>query len=570
MTRNRKILYSFISLLLLGMCLFFSLREVCAKNVLESLEDGIYSIEVSLEGGSGKASITSPAVLMVKNGEAHLQIEWSSSHYDYMIVEGKKYYPVNEEGNSVFEIPVLSMDSPQNVIADTTAMSTSHEVAYTITCDSTSIVGEDKTGMSKVWIAPYCYVIVFTIVLVGLLAFLLYKKRSSAVAAILILILFLTLGCSFYVIYSREPAEGDVQQEMEAPDTIGSHLTWDHSLELEYATGFSVDYYMDEEDIIYKLITVAGDGQYLVVSDMDAVYPDIPEDIVVLESPKQVYLVASQVMDMIVSIDAMEFLQFAGLDAKDWYIEEARTAIEAGDLLYAGKYSAPDYELILEKGCDLTIENTMIYHTPEVKEKLESFDIPVLVDRSSYEEEPLGRVEWVKLYGVLFNREGEAKEVFDEQVEAYAKIPEAESGAGRPTVAFFYISANGDVKVRNSNDYMPKMIDAAGGRYIFSDIGGEESHASSTVNMQLEEFYAVAKDADYIIYNSTIEGELGNLEDLLSKSDLLRTMKAVEDGNVYCTTKNVYQSTMKLGTITSDIHKMLEGREDMEYLYPLN
>ena len=79
--------------------------------------------------------------------------------------------------------------------------------------------------------------------------------------------------------------------------------------------------------------------------------------------------------------------------------------METGDILYAGNYSAPDYEQILAEGCDLAIENTMVYHTPEVKEQLEKFGIPVMVDYSSYETEPLGRTEWVKLYGLLADRE---------------------------------------------------------------------------------------------------------------------------------------------------------------------
>lgn len=566
--KKGRFLYIIMTMVLTAVCICLSLNETCVKAEEKSLGDGKYNIEVSLEGGSGKASITSPAVMTVENGKAYLEVIWSSANYDYMIVDGEKYEPINEEGNSVFEIPVSVKDASRDVIADTVAMSVPHEVAYTITWDVNSITRQNKSGLSNVWVAPYGYVILFTILIVGLITFLLYKKRSSVVAAILILILFLTLGCSFYVIYRKEPIEEETREEMTIPDAIGSHLSWEHSLELEYAAGFCVDYYLDEKGDSYKLVTIDKKEQYLVVPDSGTVYSDIPENLVVLESPRQVYLVASQVMDMIASIDAMDVLQFSALDAGDWYLPEAKKSMENGSLLYAGKYSAPDYELILDKGCDLAIENTMIYHTPEVKEKLESFGIPVLVDCSSYEEEPLGRAEWVKLYGVLFNREEEAKLAFDEQVKAYMDVVDENSGKERPTVAFFYISANGDVKVRKSNDYMIKMIEAAGGTYIFPDMKGEGS--SSTVNMQIEEFYGSAKDADYIIYNSTIEGELDRLDDLLKKSELMKDMKAVETGNVYCTTKNLYQSTMQLGTITSDIHKMLEGEADMNYLYKLN
>ena len=117
--------------------------------------------------------------------------------------------------------------------------------------------------------------------------------------------------------------------------------------------------------------------------------------------------------------------------------------------------------------------------------------------------------------------------------------------------------------------YLPKMIELAGGKYIFDKLGDEDDVAS-TMSMQMEEFYAGAKDADYIIYNSTIDGSMQTLSDLTGKSPMLEKFKAVQDGNVYCTTKNLYQSTMELGTITSDIHKMLIGDDaDLTYLYKL-
>ena len=124
--------------------------------------------------------------------------------------------------------------------------------------------------------------------------------------------------------------------------------------------------------------------------------------------------------------------------------------------------------------------------------------------------------------------------------------------------------------MRKSADYLPKMIELAGGSYIFQNLGSEED-ATSTMSMQMEEFYAGAKDADYIIYNSTIEGELSSMEDLLAKSPLLQKFRAVQEDHVYCTTKNLYQSTMELGTIISDIHRMLTGDDgDLTYLYKLN
>ncbi len=103
------------------------------------LEDGEYTIDVTLEGGSGRAVISSPAALTVREGQALARIEWSSPNYDYMKVGEEIYYPVNTEGNSVFEIPVDVFDEAVEVIADTTAMSTPHEVTYTLTFYSDSL-----------------------------------------------------------------------------------------------------------------------------------------------------------------------------------------------------------------------------------------------------------------------------------------------------------------------------------------------------------------------------------------------------------------------------------------------
>ena len=97
------------------------------------LSDGTYTVELDFEGGSGKAYISSPAPINVADGKITATFEWSSPNYDYMIVDGEKYLPVNEDGNSVFEIPVASLDEPMTVIGDTVAMSKPHEIEYTIT-----------------------------------------------------------------------------------------------------------------------------------------------------------------------------------------------------------------------------------------------------------------------------------------------------------------------------------------------------------------------------------------------------------------------------------------------------
>ena len=382
------------------------------------------------------------------------------------------------------------------------------------------------------------------------------RRLCCVLAPAAVLGLLLT-GCSPAALGS-EPGEEQVSWD---------DLAYESSLELEYATQFSVDYYQGN----YALIEIGDGERYLVVPEGAAVPSGLEEGVTVLQQPLDcIYLVATSAMDLFVSLDGLDAVRLSGTNASGWYIPQAKAAMEAGDLLYAGKYSAPDYELIYDQGCDLAVESTMIYHNPEVKEQLEELGIPVLVERSSYEGDPLGRMEWLKLYGVLLDKEAEADALYQAQLENLSGVLEQE-GTGK-TVAFFYITSNGTANVRKSGDYVAKMIRMAGGEYIFRDLGEGDS-ALSTVNLQMETFYAAAKDADVLIYNSTIDGELHTLEELLSKSALLADFKAVQEGNVWCTGQNLFQSTMGLGKMILDIHTILTretvAEEELTYLHRL-
>lgn len=365
---------------------------------------------------------------------------------------------------------------------------------------------------------------------------------KKTVKYLLLFSMMLLFACTFSV------------QAKEASSVSG--LEYERSMELSYAEEFSVDYYKGG----YALITIADSDKFLIVPEGKEAPENMEENIAVLKQPlNNIYLVATSAMDFFVSLDGLESIRLSGTNENGWYIEEAKKALKDGSILFAGKYNAPDYELILGENCSLAVESTMIYHTPEVKEKLEQFKIPVLVERSSYESHPLGRTEWIKLYGVLLGKEEEAERLFKEQEERMETVL-SEKNTGK-TVAFFYITTNGLANVRKSNDYVSKMIELAGGKYIFENLG-ENDNALSTVNMQMEEFYAKAKDADYIIYNSAIDGELQTMEQLLEKSSLLKDFKAVKNGNVWCTGKNLFQESTGLGVMIEDIHKMLSSEGD--------
>lgn len=391
-----------------------------------------------------------------------------------------------------------------------------------------------------------------------------------------------TAGAEAYAAAEKNDSGADISWE---------DMSLDHSMELLYAEQFSVDYYeapenngnddpdaeseTDESEVaadgLYKLVTIQETGRFLVVPEGAVVPAGLEEDITVLQEPIQnIYLVATSAMDLFCAVDGLDAIALSGTDTEGWYVEPAREAMESGSIVYAGKYSAPDYELILSKDCGLAVESTMIYHTPEVREKLEALGVPVLVERSSYEPHPLGRTEWMKLYGALLGKEEKAQEEFQKQADQLARI-ESEEGTGK-TVAFFYISSNGYANVRKANDYVAKMIELAGGTYIFNDLKDDEN-SLSTMNMDMEEFYARARNADYIIYNSTIDGELTTIDELLTKSALLGDFKAVQNGNAWCTGKNLFQETTGLGDMIADIHEMITSEdtlsEELTYLHRL-
>ena len=361
---------------------------------------------------------------------------------------------------------------------------------------------------------------------------------------------------------------GSAPAQTEPTALSWENLEFDHSMELVYADQFTLDTYREG----YRIVTIGGTDRYLVVPEDAPVPAGVPEEVTVLQQPlDRIYLVATSAMDLFRELDALDRVRLSGTDASGWYIEEAKQAMERGDILYAGKYSAPDYERILAEGCDLALESTMIYHTPEVREQLLRLGIPVLVERSSYESHPLGRVEWIRLYGALLGREEEADACFSALLDRLAPVLD-QPGTGK-TVAFFYITSNGAANVRRPGDYIAKSIALAGGEYILRQQPGEES-AASTMNMQMEAFYEQARDADVLIYNSAIDAELHSLEELLDKSSLLKDFKAVREGNVWCTGKNLFQESLGLGDLIWDLHAIVTARDpeslELTYLHRLD
>ena len=325
--------------------------------------------------------------------------------------------------------------------------------------------------------------------------------------------------------------------------------------ELSYATMFSVSDYEG-----CRLVDIRDEGQFLVVPEGKEVPESVPEGAVVLKQPlRHVYVASTPAMDLIDAAGGLGQVAFSCLKAEDWYVEDAKEAMESGAITYAGKYSKPDYEMLLSGGCDLAIENTMIYHSPQVKEKLEELGIPVLVERSSYEDDPLGRLEWMKLYGILFGEE-EAADAFFQEEEARVQPLLLAQSTGR-SVAFFSVTSGGAVTVHKPGGYIAKMIEYGGGVYALNGlaISSGDQNALSTMHVQMEDFYREAKDCDVLIYNSAIEGQIGSISDLIARNSVLADFAAVKSGQVYCTDADFFQCVTSSCDFILDVNRILTG-----------
>ncbi len=394
-------------------------------------------------------------------------------------------------------------------------------------------------------------------------------KRLDIIAAILALVAFTTTGC-------RNNAENanttdttiDAEQSLETaaePRIV-------RSLETKYARSFSVDFYDDG----VAAIKVRDEENELVLlpKDVDQKRHEAPNRVFARYPLQNAYLAASSVNDFFLRLDSLDKIACTSTKAEDQLVPEMAARVASGETAYVGKYGAPEFETILGKGCDIAIESTMIYHSPKTKEQLERLGVPVFVERAIYEEEPLGRLEWIKLYGVMLGKEQEATEYFEAQrvkVEEILSKRAAADEAAQKKVALFYVTSNGYVNVRRPGDFYCKLVEIAGAQYAFDTLVDAKSSQSS-ISIDWESFYAAAVDADVLIYNGTVDSALTSVADLVAKNPLFADFKAVKNGEVWRSNPEMYQETSMTAEIVQEFYDAFNAPEQRgsKYLTKLN
>ncbi|MFA6948864.1 MAG: ABC transporter substrate-binding protein, partial [Eubacteriales bacterium] len=254
---------------------------------------------------------------------------------------------------------------------------------------------------------------------------------------------------------AQTTAETTASAQTETAESYDGKLVFDHTMELSYAKCFSVDYYKGG----YKLISIIDGTKLLIVPENMSVPADTDSETIVLQQPISNILVSSTpTTSLINAIGALGSVSLTTYDVDSWYIDSVKDALTSGKMTYIGNYKEPDYELITASGCDFAIFSTML--TEDVAEQLSKLGVRILLDQAAEEEHPLARVEWMKLYGAMFNLEDAAEKLVNEQIAYVDEISKLE--ATGKSVAIFYITSKGALYARNADDYMAKMAELAG------------------------------------------------------------------------------------------------------------
>ena len=350
---------------------------------------------------------------------------------------------------------------------------------------------------------------------------------------------------------STQQREPNSSAPSSGEENYDGQLILESTMQLDYAKNFSIDFYKGG----YRMITAGTGGfKYLVVPENMSVPQDLDENVKVLQQPiNSVYIASSGMASLISAIGALDRVKLVATEQNEWYIDDIAQAMANGEIAYSGNYKEPDYELMTANGIQLHVDTTMIDGYPEVLEKFEELGIPSLVEDSSRESHPLGRVEWVKIFGVLFGLEDEAEQYFEEQKELVAA---ASTNSQRDvTVAIGYILSNGKCYARNGGDYLAQMIELAGGTYNLADMNPDKSGNS---NMTFEEWYAINKDADYLFYLNYLP-IFSTIEEMIEYNPLFADFKCVQNGNVWITSEDFIQSTAAVASIISDMSEIISS-----------
>lgn len=385
-------------------------------------------------------------------------------------------------------------------------------------------------------------------------------KRQLALVLALVMLLSLTAcGGNSGNNAAQNQTEGQENSaQQESDEAADGQLVSEGMVELQYAQRFSIEKFQGG----YRMITAGNEGtddhkQYLVVPEGKSVPEDLAGDVVVLQLPiENVYCASSSMISLSNAIGALDKIKLCATDYDSWELEAVKKQMDEGKLTYSGSYKEPDYELMTANNIDLHLDTAMLDGYPEVLEKFAELGIPSLVEDSSLEEHPMGRIEWVKVLGTLFELEDEAEAYFADQVERFNAACVDES-LGK-SVALGYITSSGKCYARNGGDYIAQLIEMAGGDYVCADMEPEETGNTS---MTFEEWYDKFVNADYLFYYN-LGQKFYSVQEMVDYNPLFADFKAVQNGNVWVTCDGFSQKSADIVGVITDMNTVLTSEDN--------
>ncbi len=337
----------------------------------------------------------------------------------------------------------------------------------------------------------------------------------------------------------------------------GIDIGYVSSEELTYAEHFAI---FNLEDEFTLLATYDEDldlaTRILVVPQDGTVPANLPSEVLVIsEGCDNAMYSSSAMMSLTDALGCVDSVKLT-TNTSTWYIDSVNTALASGSMIDVGKYTAPDYELIVANMPEFAVFSTMIEEEPTVYEQLVALDLQFYSDQSPNEPSPLGRTEWIKFLGVIYDKYDLACELFDAQIDIVEDIQTdlaSIADEDKKSVLFFYVSSSGNINIRYEDDYLSTAVAIAGGNGIYTTEG---SAGSSSITVTPEVFYAIGVDADVIIYNYTLGGKPTSLQDIIDSRDfaILEDFKAYQTGDVWATSADFYQVTYTIGQVIGDMN----------------
>lgn len=395
-------------------------------------------------------------------------------------------------------------------------------------------------------------------------------SKFSKLMILLVVLSLLLVGCK-----AKEVNQGNLDTPNDGQEVVEGNkdeivdentgLVFEKEMDVKYAEYFSVDYYKDG----YKIITDSSDRKVLIVPEGKEV-PKMKEAITVLQQPiEKIGLYSTVDASWFRPIGELDKISTVNFEESSWRIEEIVERMQASKIQYVGKTSSLDYELLESIDNDVNLLSKS--SQDEIFPKFDELELNFISMGAYMEDDPRGRLEWVKFAAALLNKEEEANTFFDGElarIDEIGKVVEA-STAEKPKVTLAYFSPSKSVfQVTNFKGHQNRTVEMAGGLPHPSDIGTDKRGSTAMTN---EEFYTAMLDTDIIIYDNITGHGIQSMEELLASADYLADVDAVKEGRVWMLKRDFWQAGDKVADMTEDLHKILSTPhgeiEETDYYY---